>query len=194
MTGRLATSGPLREFVELGYDLRLWPDQPFASQRWQKLVKQYSALLLSKEKKGRLPALSRMVSRGSPHLSEYCAGLWKTTFAPNLLWRASRLDTGAAPQGPSWSWTAVTGAVWYWDHLRVMVSCRENERWERGPPIFYLCSVQSVGKNPLGEVAPGGEMGMKGSLLRTRLWSNRALPSNHETTGSPDPLPLRLQG
>ena len=164
-------TGRLTAYRETEWDTRCWPDQPFASQRWQKLVEQYSALLLSKDT-DRLPALSGIASRVEPHLGGYRSGLWNSTLAPNLLWRVGQLETGspaAALRGPSWSWTAVTCAVLYWNDLRVRMTQPEVSDWKRRRPIFLSCTVKPVGKNPFGEVAPGGEIVVKGSLLSAHL-------------------------
>ncbi|KAK0617668.1 heterokaryon incompatibility protein-domain-containing protein [Immersiella caudata] len=170
ITGRITNSPRLTTYSETSWETRCWPDQPVASRLWQKLVEQYSPLLLSKET-DRLPALSGITSRVEPHLGGYRAGLWSTTLAPDLLWRTTQLKSGShmVAQGPSWSWTAVNGGVQYWDDLRVDIDMTEVESWTRRRPLFKSCFVNPIGKNRFGQVAPGGEIVIQGSLLRARF-------------------------
>lgn len=151
--------------METSWGTRCWPDQPVASQRWQKLVEHYSPLLLSKET-DRLPALSGIASRVEPHLGGYRCGLWNTTLAPDLLWRASNLkvEPFAISHGPSWSWTSVNGAVQYWSDLRVTIQRTGLASWVGRQPIFISCTAKPAGKNPFGQVASGAEIILEGSL------------------------------
>ncbi|KAK3902817.1 heterokaryon incompatibility protein-domain-containing protein [Staphylotrichum tortipilum] len=175
--------GALPGYGRQGYDhrwnRRFQSDQPTASRRWQQMVEQYSPLLLSKDT-DRLPALSGIASNAQPHLGSYLAGLWSSSLASDLLWRVSQLDVGlgspATPQGPSWSWACSRGAVRYWDDLRVDITRPEVGGWNKRKPVFKSASVKPAGRNPFGEVAPGGNVIIEGYLLSAKVQYVRTRP------------------
>ncbi len=158
-TGNL-TRYPTKHSKKL--DWRVQKDRSIASQWWHQVVEQYSSLLLSKET-DRLPALSGIAARAKPHLGQYLAGLWSSTFASDLLWRAKQLEVGvgttATPQGPSWSWASRGGAIRYWNDLLWV------DGWLTQMLIFQSKSVKPAGRNPFGEVAPGSEIVIEGHLF-----------------------------
>ncbi len=181
--GPIRPLGALPRYGHRGYDhrwnLRFQSDQPTASRRWQQMVEQYSPLLLSKDT-DRLPALSGITSNAQPHLGSYLAGLWSSSLASDLLWRVSQLDVGlgsqATPQGPSWSWASSRGAVRYWDDLRVEITRPEVWGWNMRKPVFASASVKPAGRNPFGEVAPGGNVIVEGYLLSAKVQYVRTRP------------------
>ncbi|KAK3389990.1 hypothetical protein B0H63DRAFT_106208 [Podospora didyma] len=139
---------------------------------WQKIVELYSALRLSKET-DRLPALSGIASKAKPHLGNYFAGLWDSTFASDLLWRVSQLEVGTNPsgniQGPLVVLDVCCGEVSYWDDLLVEITRPEIHGWERRKPRFIFCSATPAGRNSLGEVTPDSEVIIQGYLMPVTL-------------------------
>jgi hypothetical protein len=78
------------------------------SQRFRRLIEQYSALELTKVK-DRLPALSGLCVRAAPRRGEYVAGLWLDSLLFDLLWRIESLQPESCDRSnyfprPSWSW------------------------------------------------------------------------------------------
>ncbi|KAG7293884.1 hypothetical protein NEMBOFW57_003944 [Staphylotrichum longicolle] len=84
-----------------------------AMENWYKLVKVYSHRSLTIPS-DRLPAISGIAERyGRVFGDMYCAGIWRSTFAAALFWRAIQplKPRPSRWQGPSWSWTAIDGPV-----------------------------------------------------------------------------------
>ncbi|KAI1257001.1 hypothetical protein MGN70_000039 [Eutypa lata] len=172
------TGGPSADSESLlPYSIDKWlfevqNKQPVSSRQWQAIVGQYSSLQLSKET-DRLPALSGLANRASPHLGRYLAGLWSTTFPSDLTWRVRALKNGPRQvidenRGPSWSWTSIDGAVSYWSDLRIEVTRPEVIPWLLYKPTWKSWSVESRGENPFGEVT-SGEVVVGGFIRVVRL-------------------------
>ncbi len=165
---------------------RVQNELPMSSKQWQAIVSQYSSLHLTKDT-DRLPALSGLADRASPHLGRYLAGLWSTTFPSDLTWRVRALEAGSRRRtdylGPSWSWASVDGAVSYWDNLRTEITKPEVPGWHRRKPTWKSWAVEPRGENPFGEVA-SGEAIVRGYLRPVRLqyvWTRPWLMNeNHE--------------
>ena len=86
-------------------------------QFWHHLIRIYTDRSLS-ESKDRLPAVSGIAASFAKLLRDtYCAGLWRSRLATELLWikwPSSGCKPLARPnkyQAPSWSWAAINGAV-----------------------------------------------------------------------------------
>lgn len=82
---------------------------------WYKVLLVYThrSITLSTD---RLPAISGIATRfGEMLRDDYCAGLWKSQLARELLWTQSpypKLKPRSLEyQGPSWSWAAVNGPI-----------------------------------------------------------------------------------
>jgi len=100
-------------------------DQPAHAQRagfeeamenWFSLVKVYSHRRLTLPT-DRILAISGIAERyGRVFGDQYCAGLWRSTFAKALYWKPTHEGGKMHPrpqawQGPSWSWISVNGPV-----------------------------------------------------------------------------------
>jgi hypothetical protein len=85
-----------------------------AMENWFRLVKVYThrRLTLPSDK---ILAISGIAERyGKVFGDQYCAGIWRSTFARALYWKACGKRLHSRPQawqGPSWSWTSINGAV-----------------------------------------------------------------------------------
>jgi len=92
---------------------QLNPDN--ATKNWYRLVKVYSNRALTKPE-DRILAISGIAERyGRVFGDQYCAGMWRSTFANALYWQPGH-NAGPQPrptkwQGPSWSWTSVNAPV-----------------------------------------------------------------------------------
>lgn len=116
-------------------------DRNGLADEWHQIVAQYSALRLTKES-DRLPALSGLAQRVSPHFGTYLAGLWSETTVQDLMWRVNNLNAEhrrpATYQGPSWSWVSVAGAVSYWSDSAINVYLEEVVPWIKAGRDFNL--------------------------------------------------------
>ena len=146
-------------------------EQPMSARHWQAMVGQYSSLHLTEET-DRLPALSGLADRTSPHLGRYLAGLWSSTFPSDLAWRVHALKTGSTRlpgyRGPSWSWASLNDAIRYWDDLRTHVRAARVPIWHLQKPRWLSWAVVPKGQNPFGEVS-SAEVAVEGLICPVRL-------------------------
>ena len=125
----------------------------FPSSLWHKMVDVYTSLNLTFNK-DRFPALSGLateVQRSRPE-DEYIAGLWKSTFMADLLWRRHRKPSDTGPRkseteyiAPSWSWASAGKAI-------------EHDELDIGAPEFatlLIADCQTHPDNPKGQVTSG---------------------------------------
>lgn len=80
---------------------------------WEAVVAMYSAsdLTVSSDKLVAISGVAKVF--GTASRDDYCAGLWKSIFIPQLTWRI-KAGGGIRPnsyRAPSWSWASVDGQV-----------------------------------------------------------------------------------
>lgn len=177
------------------WDIRVLNDQPAPSRQWQRIAGLYSALVLTKNLDC-LPALSGLASRATPHLGEYLAGLWSSTFPLDLLWRVDKLteniDRPKTYRGPSWSWVSADSTVLYWDDLRTSIARPEVSEWIKQKPTWISWKMTPVGENKFGQVSDGGVF-VEGYLRQARLQYVWTRPWLSEGSGERMIDPLRYE-
>ncbi len=152
-----------------------------AMQNWYKLVRVYShrSLTLSSD---RLLAISGIAERyGRVFGDGYCAGIWRSTFAAALFWKAVPPLQRRPPtwQGPSWSWTSIDGPV-------EMPSKSASDLEDMEPQVMDLDLQLSNPDFSYGALVEGtGRLTLRVKLLPAVLdFSGRGLFGSLEVTGA----------
>ena len=126
---------------------------------WFTLVEVYTHRLLTISA-DRILAISGIAERyGRVFGDQYCAGIWRSTFAKALFWEpAGKLHPRPQIwQGPSWSWTSINGPVRF---------TRDSVSDEDEPPIIAI-NIELVNPaNPYGALLEGsGRLTLKSRTL-----------------------------
>lgn len=136
---------------------------------WNSIVESYTARSLSNPA-DRFNALAGLATRYLTAISgynEYLAGLWRETFAQDLLWRVSK------PPGLDIGWPRTVGAPsWSWASLPIGLGARMWHEFEMPANMELLGDVASVNTEASEAVAQGSSLSrvrVRG-LLRN-LWS-----------------------
>lgn len=148
--------------------------------RFYYLVEVYSGRQLSLSQ-DRILAISGIAELLRSRLGEeYAAGLWKRTLPLALLWQRNHALCKPRPrpgdyQGPSWSWTAVNGGIYF--HFK-----RMEDMWSVTVSVSNLqVSIDLVEDSaPCGAVRFGQITGL--GRIRKAVWSMPALPHQSDST------------
>jgi hypothetical protein len=147
-------------------------------QRWHQIVQEYSDRNLSKSE-DRILAISGIATLfGKYFRDQYVAGLWRFALEVELLWSRKALTNELEPdmhphycrpkryQGPSWSWTAINGPVWF------LGNPRNNDHFCLRDMHCHVCLASP--RAPYGTVH-SGELHVTGRL-RTAWWTPNVGP------------------
>lgn len=133
-----------------------------AMENWFNLVNVYThrRLTLPSDK---ILAISGIAERyGKVFGDQYCAGIWRSTFARALYWKASGKRPHRRPrewQGPSWSWTSISGPVEF-------PSSRTATLVEDEPRVVAIDIELANPNDPYGAILEGsGRLTLKVRLL-----------------------------
>ncbi|KAK1635903.1 heterokaryon incompatibility protein-domain-containing protein [Colletotrichum phormii] len=139
---------------------------------WNSIVESYTARSLSNPA-DRFNALAGLATRYLAAVSgynQYMAGLWRATFAQDLLWRVAR------PSRPDEEWPGTVDAPsWSWASLPISLGVRMWDEFEMPTEVELVGDVASVNIEPSEAVAQGAGLShirVRG-LLRT-LWSPKS--------------------
>ena len=146
---------------------------------WYKLVEVYTCRHLTLPI-DRVLAISGIAERyGRVFGDQYCAGIWRSTFAKALYWKTDQTKLLPRPQvwqGPSWSWTAVDGPVTF----ESISSSDEDDLRIVGIEMELVNPV-----NPYGALLEGsGRLTLKVRLLSAVLSFREGLFGEVDTLGS----------
>ncbi|KAG4443091.1 hypothetical protein IFR05_001417 [Cadophora sp. M221] len=133
---------------------------------WFNVVAVYCERALTSES-DRLPAISGLASRFAGLLNdEYCAGLWRSRLAEDLLWSCTSYP-GVRPvqyQAPSWSWAASNHHIVF---RRVTIGTKVSTQ----DPAFKVldCKIETDEMSGLFSTVKSGILTISGRL-REALW------------------------
>ena len=140
---------------------------------WEKVVEEITSRDITYWT-DRLPALSGLAAKRQQATGDkYLAGLWKSNLKTELLWRVEdRENPVRLPKPdnvPTWSWSTVSGAVWF---PRRSFSLNEFESHMPSPigneVVIVEADVEVIGENPFGRVK-SGYITLQGRLLRASV-------------------------
>ena len=130
---------------------------------WMRLVEVFTHRLLTVSA-DRILAISGIAERyGRVFGDQYCAGIWRSTFAKALFWKpAGELHPRPQTwQGPSWSWTSINGPVRF-----PLDSVSDEDE----PPIVAVDIELVNPANPYGALLEGsGRLTLKTRSLMAML-------------------------
>jgi hypothetical protein len=130
---------------------------------WMRLVEVFTHRLLTIPA-DRILAISGIAERyGRVFGDQYCAGIWRSTFAKALFWRpADKLHPRPQTwQGPSWSWTSINGPVRF---------TLDDLTEEDEPPIVAIKIELAKPANPYGALLEGsGRLTLKARTVMAFL-------------------------
>jgi len=136
---------------------------------WEKVVEEITSRDITYWT-DRLPALSGLAAKRQQATGDkYLAGLWKSNLKTELLWRVEgRENPIRLPKPdnlPTWSWSTVSGAVWF---PRRSFGLNEFESHMPSPIgdeiVIVEADVEVIGENPFGRVK-SGYITLQGRLL-----------------------------
>ncbi|KAH0565008.1 hypothetical protein GP486_001606 [Trichoglossum hirsutum] len=130
---------------------------------WMKLVEVFTHRFVTMSR-DRILAISGIAERyGRVFGDQYCAGIWRSTFAKALFWEPAG-ELHPRPQiwqGPSWSWTSINGPVRF-----TLDSVSDEDEL----PIVAIDIELANPANPYGELLEGsGHLTLKARTLMALL-------------------------
>ncbi|KAK1702044.1 heterokaryon incompatibility protein-domain-containing protein [Colletotrichum lupini] len=136
---------------------------------WNSVVESYTARSLSNPA-DRFDALAGLATRYLTAVSgnnEYMAGLWRATFAQDLLWRVSR------PPGPDIGWPGTAGTPsWSWASLPIGLGACMWHKFKMSTEVELLGDGSSLNVEPSEAVAQGAHLvRVRVQGLLRNLWS-----------------------